>query len=306
MADEKETKPPAEEQSQETQEARAEEQATSAIDAAIQEPAAPEDGAQSDTERLAAELDAATARAEAAEARAKEAEERHRQAGVHLREADKLIRENKLSTINQAIESAKGLEDQLKAQLRQAKTAGDIDAEVELAARMSRNYSELQILHSGKMQLEAQPALPPEPVYNADALIEGARLSAASAAWLRAHPDWASSQAKVTKLTGAHNLAVGDGIALDTPEYFAHVERTLGIGNNDQRPPEQARTPINPPAPAASQAAQVVQRRTAPPAAPPSRGDGGGRILRLTAAQREAAKISGVSDEEYAKNIRKN
>ena len=304
MADEKETKQPAEEQSEQTQEARAEDQATSAIDAAIQEPSAPEEAVQSDTERLAAELDAATARAEAAEARAKEAEERHRQAGVHLREADKLIRENKLSTINQAIDSAKGREDQLKAQLRAAKTAGDIDTEVEIQMQMSKNHSDLQILHSGKMQLELQPHLPPEPVYNADALIEGARLSAASAAWLRAHPDWATSQAKVMKLTGAHNLAVGDGLALDTPEYFAHVERTLGIGNNDQRPAPAARA--EPPTPVVSQAAQAVQRRAAPPAAPPSRGDGGGRILRLTAAQREAAKISGVSDEEYAKNIRKN
>ncbi len=301
MADEKDTKP-ADEQPQDQAQEGAEDKALSAIDAAIQDPPAGEEVVESDTERLAAQLDAATARAEAAEARAKEAEERHRQAGAHLREADKLIRENKLSTINQAIESAKGLEDQLKAQLREAKTKGDIDAEVELQSRMSRNYSELQILHSGKMQLEAQPAIPPEPVYNAEALIQGARLSPASAAWLRAHPDWASSEGRVKKLTAAHNLAEGD-VSLDTPEYFAHIERTLGIGSNDQRPPPP---PKDPAPPVASQAAQVVQRRTAPPAAPPSRGDGGGRLLRLTAAQREAAKISGLSDEEYAKNIRKN
>jgi hypothetical protein len=54
-------------------------------------------------------------------------------------------------------------------------------------------------------------------------------------------------------------------------------------------------------------AAQVTQRRNAPPAAPSSKiasGNSNGKnVVRLSADQREAAKIAGMTPEEYAKNM---
>ena len=47
----------------------------------------------------------------------------------------------------------------------------------------------------------------------------------------------------------------------------------------------------------------VKQIVTTPPAAPPSRGGTNGRSIRLTPEQREAASISGLTEEEYAANL---
>jgi hypothetical protein len=255
--------------------------------------------------QITADLDAANARAEAAEARAKAAEDRARAIAGHLQSADTMIRENKLATISAALENAQGLEGQLKAQLRAAKVAGDIDAEVEIQSRMAKNSTDIMVLSNGKQQLEAQPVqqMPQEPVYTAEAVAAQLR-TPQSKAWIMAHPEWATSAQKIQKMVGAHNLAVGDGMAEDSPEYFAHIERTLGIGSDDRRPAAPPQRPqIKDQAPVVSQAAEPVRARSAPPAAPPSRGDSGGRIVRLTAQQREAAKISGVSEQEYAKNL---
>jgi hypothetical protein len=46
---------------------------------------------------------------------------------------------------------------------------------------------------------------------------------------MREHKDWVQDPRRNAKLVGAHHMAVGDGLEPDTPEYFAHVERQLGI-----------------------------------------------------------------------------
>lgn len=50
-----------------------------------------------------------------------------------------------------------------------------------------------------------------------------------TADWMRAHRDWVVDPRKSAKLTGAHHMAVGDGLTPDTDEYFEHVEKTLGL-----------------------------------------------------------------------------
>ena len=94
-------------------------------------------------------------------------------------------------------------------------------------------------------------------------------------------------------MIAAHNLVTADGIASDTPEYFASVEKVLGIG----APVEED---------ALSFASAPAQRRSAPAAAPVSRtGTATGtrpNIVRLSAEEREMASMMGMTPEDYARN----
>jgi hypothetical protein len=60
-----------------------------------------------------------------------------------------------------------------------------------------------------------------------------------TAAWMREHPDWVTDPRKNAKLTGAHHLAVSEGLTPDTDSYEAFVEKTIGLrggnGNGSSR-----------------------------------------------------------------------
>ncbi len=88
----------------------------------------------------------------------------------------------------------------------------------------------------------------------------------------------------------AHEDAVDDGIPVDTPAYFAAIEAKLGLSKTNDTGDQYA--------------SKVTQRRDAAPAAAPvSRGTSNGskNVVRLTAAEREAASDMGMSEQEYAK-----
>jgi hypothetical protein len=106
-----------------------------------------------------------------------------------------------------------------------------------------------------------------------------------SANWLRNHRDWITDPKKNAKLTSAHWSAVGDGLQVDTPEYFAHVERVIGL-TKEEAPKSNG---------ADKSVAVSAHRRAAPaPVASvtPSPGgtSGGGAEVRLT--KNEAASAT--------------
>jgi hypothetical protein len=99
---------------------------------------------------------------------------------------------------------------------------------------------------------------------------------------LRAHPDFIRDPRKQAKLTAAHYDAEGEGLVADTPEYFAHVERFLGITKGEA---VAKSTP--------TEAAQVKPRASAPVApgsAVSNNGNGGSPQVMLTAREAAAAQ----------------
>lgn len=91
-----------------------------------------------------------------------------------------------------------------------------------------------------------------------------ATLAPPAAAWIRAHPDYASDPNKNTRLRAHHALVVADGFTVNSPEYFAEIEKRLGMtGDGSDAGKRGAATP--PPA---------SQRGASPPPRPsaPARG----------------------------------
>lgn len=203
-----------------------------------------------------------------------------------------------LHLIANAIKTVEQNNEILKANYKAAMAEGDFDTVAELQLEMSSNAAKLLQLEQGKQALEAAPKteaprpFTPDPV---EAL--ASQLTPRSAAWVRAHPEYASDPNKYNAMLAAHNLAIANGIAPDTDDYFDSVEESLRI----RRPAvqQQEDDPM-------AAAAQPTQRRAAPPAAPVSRSGAtpGAKPTRVTlsAEEREMAEMMGQTAEEYARN----
>ncbi len=213
-------------------------------------------------------------RAEAAERRAQAAE-------TQAETAKKQVTNSQLDTVVTALNAAKSDADQAKRDIRIAKEAGDIEAEIDAQDRLAQARADERRLDEARSDLEARAKAPPrrqeaEPADIVEAYVRGR--TAPTANWLRAHPEFIRDPRKQAKLTAAHYDAEGDGLVADTPEYFAHVEKFLGLGGAVQKAPVEA-----------------PQRRATAPVAPAGQvanggnGSSGGTTVTLTKGENMAA-----------------
>jgi hypothetical protein len=226
-----------------------------------------------------------------------QAEHRAQEAATREYIANNEVTNSNLSLINNAISSTQQETAFLKGGYRDAMAVGDYDRAAEIQQRMSDNAARLLQLENGKNAIETQARQGPQtyqrPVDPVEAL--ASQLSPRSAAWVRNNPQYATDQRLFQKMIAAHNLALADGIAPDTDDYFATIEDTLRV----RRVEPTYDDPM-------AGAATVTQRRSAPPAAPVTRGGNGtgsnpNRVT-LTATEREMAQMMGMTNQEYAQN----
>ena len=133
-----------------------------------------------------------------------------------------------------------GAERAAEVEMRAALDRGDpermIDAQKKLAEvsaqRIQLSQAELQFLQQSR-----RPADPIEEFISTR--------TPETAQWLRSHREWLADPAKNQLLTQAHYHAKGEGLREDTPEYFAHVEKRIGLrGANTSGAKRSA--PVNP------------------------------------------------------------
>jgi len=146
----------------------------------------------------------------------------------------------------------------------------------------AKNDIEVQRQAPQRTETRQTPSAPADPV---EAFL--AQRSPATAAWLRSHPDEARALAyndtrRSAKINAAHNDALAEGHGLDSPEYFAHVEKFLGL--------TKAPAKTN----GAANGGAQQQRRAAgsAPVAPVEASAGpttGGQVVRLSQAEAAAA-----------------
>jgi hypothetical protein len=205
------------------------------------------------------------------------------------------VADTQMQLVVSAIERVKEQRALIRSAKAQAAAAGDWDAVAQLDEQMADEAAKLLQLENGKAAMEAQPKpQAPRPILDpVEAL--ASQLTARSAAWVRAHPECARDQRLYQKMIAAHNLAVANDIEPDSDEYFRSVEQAVfnrkpntAVDNADEDDPMAAAAKAAPP------------RAAAPMAAPVSHGGTNGRSVRLSPAEREAAEMSGMTDQEYA------
>jgi hypothetical protein len=113
------------------------------------------------------------------------------------------------------------------ADYRSALEAGDIDTQTAAQARMAEVEARRVRLLEHEQALHNTPVVPADPV---EAACAGR--TAATANWLRAHPEHVRDPKKLAKLQSAHFDAEAEGLIPDTGEYFQHIERRVGIGDS--------------------------------------------------------------------------
>lgn len=234
-------------------------------------------------------LDSVTQRVSSAEAIAGQATQRARQLEQEVVQARTEVDESSKATIDSGIAAAKAEAQAAQEALTAAGEAGDWKALAQAQRRMSRAEAELVQLESAKDSLPAQPQRRVQQVANrqvddpAEAFINSR--TAPTQAWLRSHRDYLTDPKKNAKMQAAHYDAESEGIALDSPQYFEHVERFLGLRKEEtEQKPDGAQ--------------QKSQRRPTAPVAPvtPSAGgmNGGAVEVRLSAAEARAADDGSV------------
>jgi hypothetical protein len=209
------------------------------------------------------------------------------------------VQTSQLDLVKGAIERLTESSDTLEGQYADAMAAQDFKAAAKLQRQMGDNSAKLIQLEAGKKALESAPKPTPRaPIDPVEHFVS--QLSPASAAWVRAHPEFVRDNQKNEMMIAAHQFALKKGLKADTPEYFASVEKTLDIAA-----PIVAKVDLEPDA--GADAAQAVGGRAAPAAAPVSRSNGyspGNRsgVVKLTSQEVEMAGIMGMTVEEYARN----
>ena len=240
-------------------------------------------------------LEELKANLEAEKAARLDAEKRAYEASTRASVAANEVRENQYHLINNALESVKQNSEVLISNYRDAMLVGDHDRAARIQHDMIINNDRLKDLERGKTDLENQPRAQAPAAYTPSDPVEAlaSQLTPRSAEWIRRNPQYATNPKLYQKMIAAHQLVVSDDYTPDTDDYFDRVESILGVSaSSDYSNPSQT-------------AAKATQKRSSPPAAPVSRsGTGTGsrpNVVRLSAAEREIAQFSGMTDEEYAR-----
>jgi hypothetical protein len=254
-------------------------------------------------EILKKQLDAERARADAAEKRAADSAASEARARTDVGGSQLDLLKNTIASLTQA-------NDVMGDQVADLQAAGDFKGAQKVQREMVKNEAKILRLEEGKAglekHLEEQKKAPPpstgDPVEDL-----AVQLTPQSAAWVRAHPEFARSPQKYAQMIAAHNLVTGYGIKSDTEEYFSEIEKALRIvpvaakttnGDATKHVDNQNENPMSD--------AAIPTKKAAPASAPVSRSGNASNTrpntVTLTAEEVEMAALNGQTPEEYARN----
>lgn len=232
-------------------------------------------------ERQAA-LDTANQQITSATAAATQATQRARQAEQEATDARTQVAQSQRTTVDSGIAAAKAEADAAEEAYKAAFEAGDASGVAKAQRRISRAETEMAMLEQAKGDMAVEPQrkdVRTEAPRAADDPVESfiSSRTAPTQNWLRSHRDYLTDPKKNAKMQAAHFDAESEGIALDSPQYFEHIERFLGMKKDAGNGADQPQS----------------QRRPTAPVAPVTNSGGGmsgeGQSVRLTKGEAEAA-----------------
>lgn len=269
----------------------------------------PETAADEASKRLQAQLKAAEDTAEA-EKRRFESERQARiaaEADVKRHQTDAQGYEQTI--VSNALEAFTRQRDAAKRDLQRALENGEFDKASEAQSQLAECAAQIVNLQAAKDNFAQQrpaaegrvdqPRIEQTNQRAADPFEQYvSQLSPKSQAWVRQHPECVTVRSKNMRMLAAHAEAVEElRLPPESPEYFRHVESRLGYrqaAQDDDDTIEVAPQRAAPQRPAMS----APVSREAPNSLPRN-----ARSVKLTPAQQEAAKISGMSNEQYASQL---
>jgi hypothetical protein len=257
-------------------------------------------------EELKKSLEAQKRAADEERKRRVEAEKRAYEAQLAAQQHESEARNANYHQIVGAISQLEERERGLMSAWTEAKSMGDYQKEAEIQKDMLETANYLSRLRSGRQNMEEQLKRPVQPV--APPVVDpidafASTMSKQSGDWLRSHRDFLQDSAgnlierNRLLLVAAHNKALAEGFKQDDPDYFQYVEQEIGLRKRPSRQEEADDDEDD-----VVSAAAAPRRSVAPPAAPVSRGGQRKGTFTLTPDEREIAKITGLTEEQYYRN----
>ena len=204
-----------------------------------------------------------------------------------IAEVRKEVTSSQLDTVLSGIQAAEAEATAAEREYVAAAEAGDFAAQARAQRKISGAEARIQRLKEAEGDLKDQAATKPakreEPRQQptTDPIEQFTHgMSAKSAAWIRAHPDCVTDAKKNARMLAAHNLAMADDIAVDSPEYFERIE--AGITPVTKKADEPKPVNIRPSAP------------VAPTGNAGGGMSGGGQTVTLTRREVEAANDGSI------------
>ncbi len=188
----------------------------------------PDDDAPSAPGETSAEIKAATERANAEAARARQ----------ETAQARAIIEQNQTNQLLTGISLVKAEAANARAAYREAMESGDFDKAAEAQEAIATAASRVHQLESIRDYQAQRPQQPADPV---EAFAQGR--TEATAAWIRQHPQYIRDQQKFARLQSGHYSAIAEGLTPDTPQYFARVEREIGLRKGEQQAVKRSNDP---------------------------------------------------------------
>jgi len=227
------------------------------------------------------------------EQKAREKAERlAREAQTHVAKAYTEVDDTNKQLVHTAIENLERDMDVMTTSYAEAMSSGEYERAAKIQRAMTANETKLEQLKYGYAEMQKAPpqrqlpeAPPPSHRETLSQIIDS--VSPESARWLEDNKSHIRDQNDIQDMFNAHNSAVSRGIAPDTPQYFAFIERRLGI---DSQQEEES---------VMSSASKPTARKAAPPAAPVNRTSSSKNSATLTKAEAEMAQSLGMSHKEY-------
>ena len=221
----------------------------------------------------------------------KEAEKLARDAQNHVAKAYNEVDDTNKQLVHTAIENLERDMDLMTTSYAEAMSSGEYERAAKIQRAMTANETKLEQLKYGYSEMQRAPQqrpLPEAPPPSHKEVLENIidSVTPASAQWLRENRSHLRDQNDVQDMFNAHNSAVARGVTPDTPEYFAFIERRLGIDNQQEES-------------AMSSASKPMARKAAPPAAPVNRTSSNKNAATLTRAEADMAQALGMSHKEY-------
>lgn len=206
------------------------------------------------------------------------------------------VQETEVGRYDAAIEAAGAKASQLERELADAYITADYAKVASIQRQIAKAESQIGLLEQTRDILKKREVEIQQPTADT---VEGViaanpALPTRDRDWLRAHPDAITDPAKFERLQSTAAFAT-QKFGGQTDAYYAFIEQELGYktAQPDQKPQPAARKQPQVAAPVSRETSSGIGHE----------GARTGSKVRLSPAQRQAAKDSGVTDAEYAKNL---
>ncbi len=222
-----------------------------------------------------------------------------------------------MDAIDNAIGAAKIEVEGAERDLEEAIRTGDSKSQADAYKKIARAENNISRLEDGKVELESRlkelsdaekTAATEKPVEKKDP-IEALNVPDRAKDWLREHKDFVTNPKQNIRLQAAHFDALDAGLKEFSTDYFIAVEERLGLRDKPKTAKKTERKPAKIETDQEEESSD--EGRTVIVSAPVNRDTGSGSSeteqngnrITLTREQAEHAKISGVSEEVYARNL---